>query len=70
MKSNHKTNIRKNIFQILLNFFITHKCVLFGLYAGNLYYNTYKKKTKVIQKIPDFDILYEDPDELSTILKK
>jgi len=69
MKSNHKTNIRKNIFQILLNFFITHKCVLFGLYAGNLYYNTYKKKTKVIQKIPDFDILYEDPDELSTMLK-
>ncbi len=29
-----------------------------------------KKKSKVIKKIPDFDILYEDPDELSINLKK
>lgn len=69
-KSNHKTHIKKDIYKILLNFFITHKCVLFGMYAGGMYYNTYKRKTKTIKKIPDFDILYEDPDELSIMLKK
>ena len=68
-KSNHKTHIKKDLYQLLLNFFITHKCVMFGMYAGHLYYNTYKKKTKTIKKIPDFDILYEDPDELSLMLK-
>ena len=68
-KSNHKTHIKKDLYQLLLNFFITHKCVMFGMYAGHLYYNTYKKKTKTIKKIPDFDIFYEDPDELSVILK-
>ena len=68
-KSNHKTHIKKDLYQILLNFFITHKCVLFGMYAGHLYFNTYKKRSKTIKKIPDFDILYEDPDELSIMLK-
>jgi len=68
-KSNHKTHIKKDLYQLLLNFFITHKCVMFGMYAGHLYYNTYKKKTKTIKKIPDFDIFYEDPDELSVMLK-
>ena len=68
-KSNHKTHIKKDLYKLFLNFFITHKCVLFGMYANHLYYNTYKKKTKVIKKIPDFDVLYEDPDELSIMLK-
>ena len=68
-KSNHKTHIKKDVYHILLNFFITHKCVLFGMYAEHLYYNTYKKRTKTIKKIPDFDILYEDPNELSNMLK-
>ena len=68
-KSNHKTHIKKDLYQLLLNFFITHKCVMFGMYAGHLYHNTYKKKTKTIKKIPDFDIFYEDPDELSVMLK-
>ena len=49
MKSNHKTHIKKDVYKLLLNFFITHKCVLFGMYAGNLYYNTYKNKTKNIK---------------------
>ena len=70
IKSNNKTHIKKDIYKLLLNFFITNKCVLFGMYASNLYYNTYKKKTKLIKRIPDFDVLYEDPDELSLILKK
>jgi len=69
-KSSAKKNMNTDVYKILLNFFITNKCVLFGMYAGNLYNNTYKKKSKVIKKIPDFDILYEDPDELSINLKK
>jgi hypothetical protein len=70
VKSNNKKPIKPDIYKLLLNFFISHKCVLFGMYASNLYYNVYKKKTKIIKKIPDFDILYEDPDELSLLLKK
>ena len=69
IKSNNKSFINSDIYKLLLNFFVTHKCVLFGTYASHLYYNTYKKKTKNIKSIPDFDILYEDPDELSMMLQ-
>ena len=49
-------------------------CIFFGAYANRLYYKTIKfgKKSQKdpVKKIPDFDVLAEDPKLCAKILKK
>jgi hypothetical protein len=51
-----------DVYNIVRNVFIKHKVVFFGGYA-NILYSRYmpKHQRRLIQKIPDFDVLSEDP---------
>lgn len=53
---------QKDIYTVVRNAFIKHKVVFFGGYA-NILYSRYmpKHQRRLIQKIPDFDVLSEDP---------
>ena len=54
-----------DIYNIVRNVFIKNHAVFFGGYA-NILYSRYmpKHQRRIVQKIPDFDILSEDPHEL------
>jgi len=54
-----------DIYNIVRDVFIKNRAVFFGGYA-NILYSRYmpKHQRRIIQKIPDFDILSEDPREL------
>ena len=54
-----------DIYNIVRNVFIKNHAVFFGGYA-NILYSRYmpKHQRRIVQKIPDFDILSEDPREL------
>ena len=65
-----KTEAQK-IYEITRNSFIEQGCVFFGGYASSMYaryMNTAQKR--VIQSIPDFDVLSEDVDATCTIVKE
>ena len=51
-----------DVYNIVRNVFIKHKVVFFGGYA-NILYSRYmhKHQRRLIQKIPDFDVLSEEP---------
>jgi hypothetical protein len=64
--SNREKEIAEgDIYNIVRNVFIKNRAVFFGGYA-NILYSRYmpKHQRRIIQKIPDFDILSEDPREL------
>lgn len=54
-----------DIYNIVRKVFIKNRAVFFGGYA-NILYSRYmpKHQRRIVQKIPDFDILSEDPREL------
>ena len=59
------------IYNITRNSFINQGLVFFGGYACSLYGKYMpKRERKVIQSIPDFDVLSEDPYSSATILKE
>ena len=60
-----KELVETNIYNIVRDVFIKNRAVFFGGYA-NILYSRYmpKQQRRIIQKIPDFDILSEDPREL------
>lgn len=61
----------EHIYTIIRDSFIDEGVVFFGGYASSLYgkYMPYKLQ-KMIKKIPDFDVLSEDPEKVSTIILK
>ena len=62
---------RNKIYDITRNSFINQGLVFFGGYASSLYGKYMpKKEKKVINSIPDFDVLSEEPFESATILKE
>jgi hypothetical protein len=64
--SNREKEIAEtNIYNIVRDVFIKNRAVFFGGYA-NILYSRYmpKHQRRIVQKIPDFDILSEDPREL------
>jgi|UniRef100_A0A6C0IPA1 hypothetical protein len=64
-------NIEERIFITTKNSLINQNCVFFGAYANRLYLkniNTISKKS--IPKIPDFDVLSEEPETTARILKE
>ena len=64
-------NERNNIYNIARNSFINQGLVFFGGYAASLYSKYMpKNEKKLVNSIPDFDILSEDPYSSATILKE
>ena len=63
--------LQENIFELTLNALIDRGCIFFGGYANKLFYKTIKRKSrkKDINKIPDFDVLSEEPKITANILK-
>ena len=65
-KSNREQELAEtDIYNIVRDVFIKNRAVFFGGYA-NILYSRYmpKHQRRIIQKIPDFDILSEEPREL------
>ena len=62
-------NTQERIYTVIRDTFIDQGVVFFGGYASSLYgkYMPYKQQ-KMIKKIPDFDVLAEDPDSVSTVI--
>ena len=64
-------DLERKIFYITRNSFIDQGLVFFGAMANNLYVKHLKKfKHHQFRKIPDFDVLAEDPQHAATILKE
>jgi hypothetical protein len=60
-----------SIFEIVRNSFINQGVVFFGGYAISLYLHYMPKHLhKKLEKIPDFDVLSEDPKKTAEILKE
>tara|TARA_B100000795_G_C22799579_1_gene441132 strand:+ start:880 stop:2310 length:1431 start_codon:yes stop_codon:yes gene_type:complete len=63
-------NIEEKIFMITRETLSGLDCVFFGAFANRLYLkNTKGLSKKPVPKIPDFDILADDPSKVATILK-
>ena len=64
-------NLEEKIFLITRETLSSLGCVFFGAFANRLYLkNTKELKRKPIPKIPDFDVLSEDPEKTANILKE
>jgi hypothetical protein len=69
-KSNREKELAEtDIYNIVRDAFIKNRAVFFGGYA-NILYSRYmpKHQRRIVQKIPDFDILSEDPRELCEVV--
>ncbi len=63
------SNDSERIYTIMRDSFIDQGCVFFGGYAASLYSKQMSKKGKsFVEKIPDFDVLSENPDECATVI--
>lgn len=64
-------NIEEEIFKVIFNSIIDNGCVFLGAFANRMYLRKLRSfKNKQIPMIPDFDILSEDPERMSNILKE
>jgi hypothetical protein len=65
MKDNERLHV------LLRDIFIDHGTVFFGGYSTHLYSKYMpEKKQQLVNSIPDFDIIAEDPDKSATIVKE
>ena len=63
--------IEDRIFFLVKDTLINQGCVFFGAFANRLYLTENKKLKKIkVPKIPDFDVLSEDPTACSRIIKE
>ena len=61
----------EKLYLVVRDSFIEMGVVFFGGYASSLYSRYMPKKTKkLLQKIPDFDVLAEDPQRIATIVEE
>ena len=61
----------EKLYSVILNSFTSMGLIFFGGYANAMYSKYMPKRLKVkLQKIPDFDVLSEDPMRSATILKE
>ena len=64
-------NIEEKIFNITKDTLIGQGCVFFGAFANRLYLrNLDNLKKKRIPRVPDFDVLSEEPETSARILKE
>lgn len=59
-----------NIFNIVLNGLIDQNVVFFGAFANKLYLRNLPEYKNTLKKIPDFDVLSENPDVTARIIKE
>jgi len=70
-KMEDNTNESEKLYLVVRDTFIEMGVVFFGGYASSLYSRDMPKKTKkLLQKIPDFDVLAEDPQRTATIVEE
>lgn len=68
---NSFSNIQEKIYLIVRDSFINEGVVFFGGYASSIYSKYMPlKQRKIVQKIPDFDVLSEEPIRVCTIVKE
>jgi hypothetical protein len=62
---------RESIYFLVRDTLIDQGCIFFGGYASSLY-SKYMSKSRrnIIRKIPDFDVLYEDPEKCAIIVEE
>lgn len=67
-----KTKVQEMLFTIVLDCLIDNNCVFFGAYANQNYFNKINKRKKksINKKIPDFDVLAEDPKITSILVQQ
>ena len=67
-----KTKVQEMLFTIVLDCLIENNCVFFGAYANQNYFNKINKRKKksINKKIPDFDVLAEDPKITSILVQQ
>jgi len=63
------SDMSEKVYFIMRDTFIDQGVVFFGGYAASLYSRQMSKKGKsFVDKIPDFDVLTENPDECATVI--
>ena len=63
--------VEEDIFNIVKDVFIANGCVFFGAFANRMYLKNLKHlKRKQIPRVPDFDVLSEDPETAARIVKE
>jgi Poly(A) polymerase catalytic subunit len=69
-KMEHNVEKTEDLYVLVRDSFIDQGVVFFGGYATSMYskYMT-KKQAHIVRKIPDFDVLAEDPENCAFILK-
>lgn len=69
-KKEKDKSAQEQIYTHIRDAFIQHKAVFLGGYA-NILYSKYmpKKLRKIVEKVPDFDVLSETPEELCHYIK-
>ena len=64
-------NIEEKIFFTVRDTLISNGCVFFGAYANRMYLKDLKRfRNRDIPKVPDFDVLSEDPETTSRMIKE
>ena len=70
-KSTDKTEeIKEDIFTIIKDSFIDQEVIFFGGYATYLYSRYMPENIKKMGKVPQFDVLSENPDKCALIIKE
>ena len=70
-KMEKHTNDSEKIYYIIRDVFVELGVVFFGGYANSLYSKYMpEKQQKLVKAIPDFDVLYEDPEKCANIVKE
>jgi len=62
---------RESLYFLVRDVLIEQGCIFFGGYASSMYSKYMPKQRKnLVQKIPDFDVLYEDPEKCALVLQE
>jgi hypothetical protein len=70
-KMEKHTNDSEKIYYTIRDVFVELGVVFFGGYANSLYSRYMpEKQQKLVKAIPDFDVLYEDPEKCANIVKE
>jgi hypothetical protein len=67
--TNKYKHLESNIYTIIRDLYVKNGVVFFGGYAISLFSSYMPKHSKTKSKVPDFDVLYEDPLKLAKELK-
>ena len=73
-RQNSLKDIQADIFDCIFESLVNQGCIFFGAFANRLFYKlikrTKKSRDNALKKIPDFDVLAEEPKTCAAILKE